>query len=657
MKTHLCLLLTALCWTMGSTESKSQEVNTKWGKPTQEELTMTEYAPDKDAEAVELYRSVDVNYAYINDDFRIIHRVKCRLKVLKPEGREVADVSFPLRVSQTGSNTREMVMGLKAVAYNMEGGKLVKTKMESDMVNTEQVDKTEKVMKFSVPQVRVGTVIEYEYRIESDFYYDLRDWYAQGDIPVRYTRYSLSVPEWFKYNIEETGMVRMSRKDDFGNIKLGNAMLATKETTFTAENLPALKDDDFVWCARDYGCKVTHELMGIYVPGAVYKNYSSKWEDIDKILHEDSEFGGRIRRSSPLKDEITAAGIPAIADPQQRAEAVWKLLKKHVHWNGNYKFWAKSGSKTLKEGTGSNADINFLYINMLHDAGMEAYPVVLRLRSQGHLPLTHASLKYLSTFVVGIQLNDSTQAYMDGSAEDGYLNVLPSKLLVERARTFRKGQKGEWVDLRQLTPSREVTNIQATISAKGLISGRRIRSLMGQPVVSLRKLWRTSKDSLETIQKMQEEGSMEIGDYKMEGRNDFSPKMRELVTFTKQCDVAGDLIYLNPLVFTPMSKSPFTAETRELPVEFPFSQHEQINVQLTLSEGWQAEELPKPITLKLDGMTARIICMQSGQTLTARYQLDITRTFFGQQQYADLKVFLDKLVEMNKHIVTLKKTS
>ena len=68
-------------------------------------------------------------------------------------------------------------------------------------------------------------------------------------------------------------------------------------------------------------------------------------------------------------------------------------------------------------------------------------------------------------------------------------------------------------------------------------------------------------------------------------------------------------------------------------------------------------ELPKPITLKLDGMTARIICMQSGQTLTARYKLDITRTFFGQQQYADLKVFLDKLVEMNKHIVTLKKTS
>ena len=157
------------------------------------------------------------------------------------------------------------------------------------------------------------------------------------------------------------------------------------------------------------------------------------------------------------------------------------------------------------------------------------------------------------------------------------------------------------------------------------------------------------------IQKMQEENGMEIADYKMEGRYDFSPKMREVIKFTKQCDVAGNLIYLNPLVFTPMSKSPFTTETRELPVEFPYSQHEQINVQLTLPEGWQVEELPKPITLKLEGLTARVLCVQNGQILTTRYHLDITQTFYSQQQYPDLKALFDKLVEINKNIVTLKK--
>lgn len=74
---------------------------------------------------------------------------------------------------------------------------------------------------------------------------------------------------------------------------------------------------------------------------------------------------------------------------------------------------AKSASKLLKEGTGTNADINFLYINMLRDAGVEAMPVLLRKRSRGRLPLTHASIKYLSTFVVGIQDTDSTLCYID----------------------------------------------------------------------------------------------------------------------------------------------------------------------------------------------------------------------------------------------------
>ena len=59
---------------------------------------------------------------------------------------------------------------------------------------------------------------------------------------------------------------------------------------------------------------------------------------------------------------MTAAGIPQIADKQKRFDATWKLLRQHVRWNGDYAFWAKSGSKVLKEGTGTNADMNFLLI-------------------------------------------------------------------------------------------------------------------------------------------------------------------------------------------------------------------------------------------------------------------------------------------------------
>jgi hypothetical protein len=650
MKKHLLLL--AFCAL--NAVAQTSEPNLKWGKPTDEELNMTEYPNDKDADAVELCRLVDVNYNWVNNSFRVYYRVKCRLKVLKPEGKHVGDQSISIHTGE-GNHRNEIVAGLKAATYNMENGKMVKTKMESSMVHEEQLDKTTKLIKFSLPQVRVGSVIEYEYRIESDYFYNLRDWYAQKNIPVVYSKYELAVPEWFSFNIDQTGMNQLEYKNNSTSMAIGDTHLNVKEDIFIARNLPALKDDDYVWCAEDYGTKITHELKGIYVPGAVYKDYTSKWEDIDKTLLEDDEFGGRIKKSSPLKDEILSAGIPAISDPQERAAACWQMLKKKVKWNGDYAFWAKSGSKVLKEGTGTNADINFLYINMLRDAGIEAYPVVMRLRNHGRLPLSHASLKYLSSFVVGIQLNDTTATYMDASVEDGYLNVLPPRLLTEMARTVRKGKQGEWVNLLKNAQSAETTIIQATINDEGIISGSKQTNCVGEAAASLRKKWRTAKDSIDVIHQMQERDEMEITQYQIEGRHDFSPTVRETINFTKSCTTAGDLIYLNPLVFVPWQKNPFTTDTRNLPVEFPYSQRENLNVTLTIPEGWEVEEVPQPIILKFDGITARIGIRQMDNVLLTQYSLNTKRTFFSQQQYQDLKSFIDKLIESNKKIITLKK--
>ena len=648
-----------LLWSMMlalTTSAQSIEPNLKWGNPTQEELTMTEYAPDKDADAVELCRQVDVFYEYNNGDFRVVRYVKCRMKVLKPEGKSVADASIVTHGSEENRSRVESISGLKATAFNMENGKLVKTKMEKSMIHEEQLDKTGKLTKFSVPQVRVGTVIEYEYKLWSDFFYELRDWYAQRNIPVLYTQYTLSVPDWFSFHIEETGSNKLEKKTSSGSLTIETETVSTNIYTFIGRNLPALKDDEYIWCADDFGDKVTHELQGIYIPGAVHKSYTSAWEDIDKILLEDDEFGGRIKRSSPLKDEVVAAGIPQIESPQERVEATWKLLKQKVKWNGDYAFWAKSGSKTLKEGTGTNADINFLFVNMLHDVGIEATPIVLRLRDRGRLPLSHASMKYLSTFVVGIQLNDTTMSYFDSSAEDGYLNVLPARLSVNRARMIRKGQQGQWVDLQSVAQSTETTAIQASLNADGLITGAVSHVLVDESAANLRKRWRTAKDSTDVIQQMQKDKEIEITDYQIQGRHDFSSTVRERIQFTKQCTATDGIIYLNPLVIAPFSKNPFTADTRNLPVELPYKQRETINVVLTLPEGWQVEEMPKPITLKFDGITARIIYRQTGEQFSASYRLDVQRTFFSQTQYQDLKAFFEKLVENTKNIITIKKT-
>ena len=640
-------------------KSETIEPNLKWGKPTDQELQMTEYAADKDAEAVVLYHKTDVSYQFISNDFKVYYRVNTRLKVLKPEGKRLTDGQIVYLDGPANRGRHELVAGLKATAYNLENGKLVKTKMERSMTSEERLDKNQMVVKFSVPQVKVGTVIEYEYRIESDFYGNIRDWYAQHEIPVLYTCYELSIPEWFSFNIEETGMNNLEKKAYSEPLTLlfsgGTENILTNIKTFVGRNLPALKDDDFVWHAADYGDKVTAELANIFVPGAVYENFTSTWTDVDGQLMNDEDFGGRLKRSSPLKDEINAAGIPGISDKTERIAAVWKLLKSKVRWNGKYSLWGESASKVLKEGTGTNADINFLLINMLKDAGIGSTPVIMRTRDSGILPLSHSSLKYLNTFVVGIPMTDTGMVYLDGSAEDGYLSVLPAKLLVSRARLLQTTGADLWVNLQTKARGRETISIQAQLDANGLLKGNKSSIFLDEASAAKRREWRQAKDSTELIQKMQERDGIEIQSYRLEGRHDFSPTVKEELTFTKQCDAAGDLIYLNPLIFIPQRKSPFTAAERMLPIEFPYKQSEMQNVMITLPKGYVVEEVPKPIVIKLDGATARISYSVLDNMLNIQYMMNIDKTFFAATEYQDLKAFFDRVVESNKQIITLKK--
>ena len=169
MKKKLFLIL---CLSLSSIIDFAQglQVNKKWGKPTQQELTMTEYAADPDADAVILYNKVETYYTIRSNGFLVTNQVRCRIKVLKPDGKEWGNVSIGYWDHETNHEIREKVVGLKGTSYNMENGTVVKAKLESSMIHEERLDKEQKQIKFSMPKVQVGTVMEYEYWIESEIF-------------------------------------------------------------------------------------------------------------------------------------------------------------------------------------------------------------------------------------------------------------------------------------------------------------------------------------------------------------------------------------------------------------------------------------------------------------------------------------------------------
>ena len=64
LNTLTLFLLLTCTWL---TATAQDNVNTKFGKPTKEEMQMTVYAPEPDAEAVVLCRLTDVEYTVQTD--------------------------------------------------------------------------------------------------------------------------------------------------------------------------------------------------------------------------------------------------------------------------------------------------------------------------------------------------------------------------------------------------------------------------------------------------------------------------------------------------------------------------------------------------------------------------------------------------------------
>ena len=84
-------------------------------------------------------------------------------------------------------------------------GKMTKTRLKQELVSNERVNTYYKVLKFSLPAVKVGTVIEYHYKVVSDYSVHIENWMMQEELPVVYNQYEITIPHVFVYNVEFRG--------------------------------------------------------------------------------------------------------------------------------------------------------------------------------------------------------------------------------------------------------------------------------------------------------------------------------------------------------------------------------------------------------------------------------------------------------------------
>lgn len=644
----------------------AQEYNFNYGKITDNELSMKTCKLDQNASAVVIYKNLIAKYNYKNDGFIIEYNYENKIKILKSEGSKYANITIPIYDKGESDASKEFVSNIEAYAYNLEDGKIKKTKMDKKYIFEERVSPYRKLVKFSIQDVKEGTVIEYKYKLTSEFPDQIADCVFQQDIPVMYSNYDIQIPQYFDFNAELKGQeqIKVSESVETQTISIKNQYdqyfsvnFNNRRIFLTVINLPAIKDEPNVWCPDDFRTRVTFELKGTQFPDSEYKHYTSTWEKIDELLKREKYFGEILKIQNPFREEMRALHITSLPNNAEKIRTLFQFLKTKISWDGTYHFYSRDINKVIKNGTGSNADFNFIFISMLKDAAIEAFPVMMSKRDEGRLPDLFPSVYKLNTFIVGIHDTDSTTVYLDGSVHNGDINILPPVLMVDRARVYNPNGTGSWVDLTNVGKNSVTALITGSISPEGIIKGEKKVSYAGEQARSFRNAYYAAKDSTAYIEKAESEDGISIKECSFKDVNSFSSSVQEKLSFTKEVTFKNDHIYLNPMIFPHLTKNQFTKEERKLPVEFDYPYTFKLTTALSIPEGYQVEEAPKPVKINLskEGCSCIYNIQIIDNTIQLGYIFSLKRILYTQDEYKSLSQLWGTIVNKNNELIVLKK--
>lgn len=247
--------------------------------------------------------------------FSLIHKRSTRIKVLNKKGFDAANISIELYVS---GNNEERLSDLKAVTYNLENGVVQQTKLEASNVFKEKLNKNWNARKFTFPNLKEGSIIEYSYTIESDFFNFLKPWEFQGNYPRLYTQYTVNIPEFFQYVFLSQGYfpLKNTKKDFFKTYSISDAngtqatehySLPGSETqnSWSATNVPAIKEEPFTSTTDNYISKLDFQLSKIQFPNGVPKDIMGNWATTSEQLLKSEDFGAGLSKPNIwLNDEV-----------------------------------------------------------------------------------------------------------------------------------------------------------------------------------------------------------------------------------------------------------------------------------------------------------------------------------------------------------------
>ncbi|MCH8557425.1 MAG: DUF3857 and transglutaminase domain-containing protein [Balneolia bacterium] len=633
-----------------------------WGEVNASIFQNDNLTDDPDARAVILFDKAEV---YYNVDGNLVMNRHTRIKILDPDGSDYTDFAI--------NHARRGLSSLRAQTLNMNvSGQIEATQLRSsDFIETELPGNRRRTT-FTYQQLEPGSVVEVQYTIRQGAFSYISPWYFQHSEPILYSELTRYTPEIIRF----MQLTRSSAVQNTGNIFTQNigsyppgsnifndifSGVGGNIERASARNLPAVREDSYISSVNNFRLQAMFQLYERYNPQQRRaERVLEDWQTWTASLVRDNDFGRQIERANRAirnkVDELTD-GLTSDLD---KAEAMYDYIVNSVSWDGRIGIYSSEGVRsTFSENTGTGPDITLLYLAMLHEAGIISYPILLSTRERG--------LLYTDYPVVGQFNHMIAYAIIDGfeylieplSPHLPFGTLRPSTLNGQGLLVDRRNPG--WVELEPRMNESTRSLASVAIDEAGNLSGSLQLRKSGYEALDTRiALSQRATSSREYLlnEVLSSLPGAEITNYEINNLEDPKSPVDTEVEITRDghAMIAGDMMYIEPFMVNRIDENPFTQVIRVAPVEFNYGREEVFNLNLTIPEGYEIEEVPESVQLMFTERTSyQQLVQPMGNSIQITVNFNIGDRTIHPDDYASLQEFYSEIVALQSSQIVLRK--
>lgn len=599
----------------------------KYGQIDKGTLEMHVYENDTSAEAVVLY---DYGYFRAKDATFTRH---LRIKILKKEGYKYVNRIFRLRHKAS----------VKGRTYNLVNNEIVTDRLSSKSVFIERLTHNFNMVRLTMPNVKVGSVV--------DIYFTQTGlpmrWYFQQEIPVCWSELIIEKNKFFIF-----------RKVFYGFEPLH----INTDIRWVGKDMPAFRKEPFMNSIENYITKMEIEVAEFTIPGVrhvdKYKSFATSWDAVNDFLINNDYFGFRLQGNLFLNKIVK--NLSAInTSEEEKIMKAYEYIRTNMRWNYKVTIYAFDDLNFChKMGVGNVAEINLMLIALLQKLNIEAYPVILSTRKNGIINPVFPTVNKFN-YVIACVWCKGERIFLDATDPFIPAGELPKRCLNGGGRIVDECKHG-WIDINVKNHDKEVIYANLALNETGELQGTLDYTKYGYCAHKFRKLCAQTNNQEEMKLRFQNSNvGMKVNHYEFVNISLLSLPLKEKysVSIFNEAEIAGDIIFLAPMLHEKTDSNPFKSMEREYPVDFACPMEKKYILNMDIPEGYQVVQIPDPFYLTLPEKAGhyRYNIQVAKNKVQFICDFKINKPVFSEKEYLAIKEFYNQMVAKEAEKIVLKR--